>query len=55
MKRLQETELDARIHKFMGRKLAEFPELKTDGTKPNHSPETSAKAAPFLRLNAKAL
>lgn len=27
MKRLSDTELDARIHKFLDRKFSEFPEL----------------------------
>jgi hypothetical protein len=38
MRRLNETELDARIHNFLERKFAEFPQLD-----PEIEPKTPAK------------
>lgn len=35
MRRLNEAELDARIHKFLGRKLYEFPELYSENERPH--------------------
>lgn len=34
MKQLNDTELDQRIHKFLRRKWAEFPELTDDDVRP---------------------